>query len=145
MADAAEIADLYVRSRADALPFLRRVHSDEAVRGWIRNAIRVRPEVWVARAAGRIVGFLMLDGEELEQLYLLPGHYRRGIGSSLLAKAKQRSPTRLHLYAFARNTRARAFYEARDFRVTGSSDGSRNEESEPDVRYEWTGTGIRPS
>ena len=37
--DAAEIADLYLASRADALPYLRRVHTDDQVRGWILNVL----------------------------------------------------------------------------------------------------------
>jgi len=52
--DAAVIADLYLASRADALPYLRRVHTDDQVRNWIRNVLlrRVRlglhgwTEVW---------------------------------------------------------------------------------------------------
>ena len=37
--DAAEIADLYLASRVDALPYLRRVHTDDQVRGWILNVL----------------------------------------------------------------------------------------------------------
>jgi hypothetical protein len=35
--DAGEIAALYLASRAQALPYLRRVHSDDEVRGWITH------------------------------------------------------------------------------------------------------------
>ena len=38
--------------------------------------------------------------------------------------------------AFQRNSNARAFYEAQGFRAVGYTDG-RNEENEPDVKYEW--------
>jgi GNAT superfamily N-acetyltransferase len=135
--DAAEIADLYLASRADALPFLRRVHTDDEVRVWVRNVLLTRGETWVARLNRSVVGFVTLIGDDLDQLYLLPGHYRRGIGSLLLAKAKERSPGRLHLFTFQRNERARAFYEAHGFRIVGLNDGSRNGEGEPDVLYEW--------
>jgi ribosomal protein S18 acetylase RimI-like enzyme len=37
-----------------------------------------------------------------------------------------------------RNANARRFYEARGFRQVGESDGSRNEEKEPDALYLWT-------
>lgn len=137
-ADAIEVAELYLASRADALPDLRRVHSDEAVRVWIRTVMLAQGETWIARRDGRILGFVTLDGEELVQLYLRPGEYRRGLGSMLLAKAKDRSPGRLYLFTFERNTRARAFYEAHGFRIVDRSDGSRNEEGEPDIRYAWT-------
>jgi GNAT superfamily N-acetyltransferase len=138
IADAAEIATLYLASRADALPGLRRVHSDEAVRAWIRTVMLTQGETWAARLDRRIVGFMTLVGEDLEQLYLLPGHYRRGIGSMLLAQAKALSSGQLRLFTFRRNERARAFYEAHGFRIVDLNDGSRNEEGEPDVLYEWT-------
>jgi hypothetical protein len=47
------------------------------------------------------------------------------------------SPRRLQLFTFQRNERARAFYEARGFVAIGASDGSGNEEGEPDLLYEW--------
>lgn len=135
--DAGEITALYLASRAEALPYLRRVHSDDEVRGWITHVRLVTGETWVARKARRILGFLCLDGEDLDQLYLLPGQFRRGIGSLLLAKAKERSPERLTLFTFQRNTAARAFYERHGFRLVDLNDGERNEEGEPDGLYEW--------
>jgi ribosomal protein S18 acetylase RimI-like enzyme len=135
--DAAEIAELYLASRADALPFLRGAHTDDEVRDWVRNVLLYRGETWIALLNKSVVGFLALIGDDLDQLYLLPGYYRRAIGSLLLAKAKERSPERLHLFTFQRNERARAFYEAHGFRIVDSNDGSRNEEGEPDVLYEW--------
>jgi GNAT superfamily N-acetyltransferase len=137
VADSAEIAALYLASRSDALPYLRRVHSDDAVRAWIATILLPRETSWVARREGTILGFMTLDGEELDQLYLLPGHYRQGVGSRLLAKAKALSPLRLSLFTFQRNQRARAFYEAHGFQIVEMSDGSGNEEGEPDILYEW--------
>lgn len=135
--DAGEIAALYLASRAEALPYLRRVHSDDEVRGWIAHVRLATGETWVAREAERILGFLCLDGEELDQLYLLPGQFRRDIGSLLLAKARELSPERLTLFTFQRNAAARAFYERHGFRLVDLDDGERNEEGEPDALYEW--------
>ena len=135
--DAGEIAALYLASRAEALPYLRRVHSDDEVRSWITHVRLAAGETWVAREAGRILGFLCLDGEDLDQLYLLPGQFRRGLGSLLLAKARERSPERLTLFTFQRNSAARAFYERHGFRLVDLNDGARNEEGEPDAFYEW--------
>jgi ribosomal protein S18 acetylase RimI-like enzyme len=136
-ADATEIATLYLASRADALPYLQCVHSDESVHNWVRTTMLAQGQTWVVRQDGRILGFMTLDSNILNQLYLQPGQYRRGIGSMLLAKAKALSPGGLRLFTFQRNTRARAFYEARGFRVVDLNDGSRNEEGEPDVLYAW--------
>lgn len=135
--DAEEIAALYLASRAAALPYLRRCHSDEETRDWIATVMLTTGETWVAREAGRILGFVALNGEELDQLYVLPGHLKRGIGSRLLAKAKERSPGRLSLFTFQRNAGARAFYERHGFRLIGLNAGDRNEEGEPDALYAW--------
>ena len=135
--DAAEIAELHLASRADALPTVRVVHDDDDVRTWVRTVMLCHGETWVARENGRILGFVRIDGEDLSHLFLLPGHYRRGIGSALLAKAKALSPARLRLFIFQVNQRARAFYEAHGFRVVDRNDGDRNEEGEPDALYEW--------
>lgn len=137
-ADVAEITDVYLVARNDALPYLPRLHTDEQVRAWVAEIIMRRCRVWLARRGYCVLGFMALDGDELDQLYLRPGHYRQGIGSRLLALAKRESPGRLRLYTFQRNARARAFYEAHGFWVVDINNGSRNEEREPDVQYEWT-------
>jgi len=135
--DAGEITDLYLAARTDALPYLPQLYTGEQVRAWIAGTVMRRCGVWIARRGGRVVGFMALDGDDLDQLYVLPGHYRQGIGSRLLALAKQQSPGRLRLFTFQRNTRARAFYELHGFQAVDLNDGSRNEEREPDMRYEW--------
>jgi GNAT superfamily N-acetyltransferase len=136
--DAEEIANLYLASRADALPYLCRVHTDQEICAWIHHVMLKQGETWVARRNGLIVGFMTLIGDDLDQLYVLPGFYRSGVGLRLLNKAKERSPGRLRLFTFQRNKRARAFYEANGFKSIGVNDGSRNEEGEPDIHFEWT-------
>jgi GNAT superfamily N-acetyltransferase len=135
--DAAEIAELFVASRQDALPYLPRVHSDDETRRWIPDVVMRRSVVWVAELDRRIVGFLSVAGDRIDHLYVRPGYYRQGIGDRLLARAKMMSPSRLQLFTFQRNERARAFYEARGFVAIEASDGSGNEEGEPDLLYEW--------
>ncbi len=142
--DGAAIGALFLASLRDALPYLPRLHSDEETLRWIVDTLLPGSMVWVAESGGRIVGFFALKGEELEQLYIHPEYFRRGVGQQLLAKARELSPERLHLFTFQRNTRARAFYEAHGFMATVFSDGSRNEEHEPDVKYEWTRASVVP-
>lgn len=137
--DFSQITDLYLASRADALPYLNRVHSDEAVRAWIKDTLLRRGVTWLAKEQDTVVGFLSLLDNDIDQLYILPGYYRRGIGSKLLRRAMEESPERLHLYTFQKNTRARAFYEKHGFRAIRFADGSQNEEKEPDILYEWRG------
>jgi hypothetical protein len=51
--------------------------------------------------------------------------------------AKEVRPDGLMLWTFQRNARARQFYEARGFVAAELTDGSRNEEREPDALYRW--------
>ncbi|NED14614.1 GNAT family N-acetyltransferase [Streptomyces sp. SID9124] len=140
--DAGALARLFLDSRAAAMPYLARVHSDEATLAWLTHVVLPGTDVRVAetREGGetRIAGFVALDGTELEHLYIAPGLRRRGIGSLLLEAAKAAGPEGLALYTFQRNVAARAFYERHGFTAVAFDDGSRNEEKEPDVRYRWS-------
>jgi GNAT superfamily N-acetyltransferase len=122
--DADEIARIFMASRRDALPYLPELHTDEDTHDFF--------------AKGTILGFVAVKPGWVDHLYLRPGHYRRGIGSLLLAKAKSLQPGGLTLWAFQKNTRARAFYESHGFKPIEFTDGAANEENEPDVRYGWS-------
>lgn len=136
-ADAPEVAEVFIASQADALPFLAKLHTKDETRNFIANQVFAQSNVWVALEGRRIVGMMALTDTHIDHIYLLPGHYRRGIGTMLLDKAKQLSPAKLTLYAFAVNERARAFYERHGFTAVEFSDGAANEAKEPDVLYEW--------
>jgi hypothetical protein len=43
----------------------------------------------------------------------------------------------LQLWTFQRNEQTRRFYEARGFTLVRETDGSTNEEKEPDALYRW--------
>jgi GNAT superfamily N-acetyltransferase len=95
-------------------------------------------ETWVAEeGGGRVVGLMVLDGGELAQLYLEPGVRGCGIGDRFVALAKELRPRGLQLWTFQVNGPARRFYERHGFVAAEFTDGSRNEEREPDVRYVW--------
>lgn len=81
--------------------FLDRVLPDHAVR--------------LALLDGRLVGFVAASAESIAQLYVRVGWQRRGIGTRLLAWAKEQSTGSLWLYTFARNQGARAFYARQGF------------------------------
>lgn len=138
LADAGEIGDLYVASRAAALPFLHEVHSPEEMRTWIRDVLLPRGTTWVARYGDRICGFMTLDDDEIDQLYLHPDMRRRGIGTGLITHAKAKRPRGLKLVTFQENNAARAFYEAHGFVPVAFGNGSGNAEGAPDVFYKWT-------
>ncbi|MBI1212003.1 MAG: GNAT family N-acetyltransferase [Alphaproteobacteria bacterium] len=138
-ADEPVIASIFLASRRDALPYLPELHSDADTLDHFTNEVPARCSVWLAEEDAHGIGFMAWNAEtaHLDHLYLLPGYYRRGIGTMLLEKAKALSKGKVQLYAFQRNARARAFYERHGFKAIWFGDGSENEENEPDVLYEW--------
>ena len=136
-ADAPAIAELFLASRREALPFLPELHTDAETHDWVASHLLATHEVAVAEVDGRVTGFAALEAGVLAHLYVDPEHQGSGVGSDLLAWAKRRRPDGLELWTFQRNEAARRFYERRGFREVELTDGSRNEEREPDVRYAW--------
>jgi ribosomal protein S18 acetylase RimI-like enzyme len=135
--DAPAIATIHLTSRRRAMPYLRRPHTDDETRDFFAQVVGDRRQAWwVVRHRGQVVGYMLIDGENLDHLYVSPSCQGRGFGSALLDWAKALSPGRLVLWTFQPNARARSFYEARGFRSIGQTDGE-NEEGEPDVHYEW--------
>lgn len=138
-ADAAAVAEVWLRSYSAALPTVQRAHTDDEVREWFRTVVVPGPrlETWVAVADGRVVGLLVLSDDDLEQLYLDPDFRGRGLGDRLVELAKRLRPRGLQLWTFQVNGPARRFYQRHGFEVAELTDGRDNEEREPDVRYVW--------
>lgn len=133
---AGAIAELYLQCRKAAEPTIPpMVHSDEETRSWVADVVCQDLDVWVA-AGGSLVGLLVLDGTELDQLYVAPGWQGSGVGTALVELAKQKSPSGLELWTFVSNTGAQRFYERHGFVEIGRTDGD-NEEGAPDIRYRW--------
>lgn len=137
--DAAMVADVYLASYRSAYRFAM-AHTDEEVRAWIREVVIPAGDTWVAaRNGGAVVGMMVLDGAQLDQLYIAPRWTGLGIGTRLVELAKRLRPDGLSLYTFQVNHGARRFYERHGFVPVDQTDGSRNEERQPDVRYAWPG------
>ncbi|MFJ9561826.1 GNAT family N-acetyltransferase [Streptomyces fuscichromogenes] len=135
--DAAGVADVWLRSYDAALPTVVRARPDDEVRAYIRDVVVPARETWLAESGGRVVGMMVLAGDLLSQLYLAPEWRGRGIGDRFVALAKERSPRGLTLWTFQVNEPAHRFYERHGFVAVEYTDGSGNEEREPDVRYVW--------
>jgi ribosomal protein S18 acetylase RimI-like enzyme len=133
-ADAPAIADIHLAARGQ---YVVRRHSDDETRGWFASIVGDRPSAWwVARLGARVVGYMLIDGEHLDHLYVHPEAQGQGVGAALLDKARSLSPRRLALVTFQRNAGARTFYEKHGFRPLRFTAGE-NEEGEPDVHYLW--------
>ena len=94
-----------------------------------------RNEVCLAIHANALVGFIAASAESVAQLYVRVGCQRRGIGTQLLAWAKERSIGHLWLFTFARNLGARAFYERNGF--VAIAHGFEPMWQLEDIKYQW--------
>ena len=141
VADADSVAAVYLRSRKELVACAPLVHSDDAVRDWIRRHLLPAGRTTVAVVDGLVVGLLAVaqatDCSWIEQLYLLPAWVGQGIGSRLLDLARSELPPPIRLYTFQCSQRARCFYERHGFKAIAYGDGSGNEEACPDILYEW--------
>src|SRR5262245_12519974 len=111
-ADAHAAAEVWLRSRHAAVPVVPApVHTDEEVRHHFETVVGPTRETWLAVAGDAVVAVMVLDGDEVDQLYVDPGWQRRGVGSALLRLAQARRPGGLGLWTFQSNHPARRFYE----------------------------------
>jgi GNAT superfamily N-acetyltransferase len=69
----------------------------------------------VAEVDGELAGFIMVVGDEVEQVYVAPAHQGRGVAGVLLDEAERQVAAGGHRVAWLAvvtgNRRARAFYE----------------------------------
>ena len=137
VADAPEVATVYIASRRGAVAYLPTVGTDAEIRTFVIDRMVPEQETWIAEADGQIVAVMVLDSDTVDQLYVSPATQRRGVGDRLLAHAKQLRPAGLRLHTFQKNTPARRFYEHRGFVAKELTDGATNMEHEPDILYEW--------
>jgi len=93
-------------------------------------------QIWVVESQNYPVGFMAMNNDFVDQLYIDPDYQRRGIGRSLLNLARERSPDHVWLYTLQVNVSAREFYEKHGF-VAEKFGVSPPPESEPDVEYHW--------
>ena len=116
------------------------MHTDDEVREFFASVVLPTRDVWVAEADGALVGVLVLEGDWVDHLYIVPEWTGHGLGARFLDLAKQERPAGLQLWAFQSNERALRFYERHGFVAMETTDGD-NEEGEPDVRYVWNVAG----
>ena len=93
-------------------------------------------QMWVYELDGVPVGFLGMQDDYIDRLYVNPLYHRRGIGQALLDHARALSPNHLWLHTDQANTMSRPFYEKNGFIATKFG-VTPPPTSEPDVEYHW--------
>jgi GNAT superfamily N-acetyltransferase len=138
-----ELAEMDIAARIHrtafdhALPSLAGLHTPDEDRWFFRERVYSACEVWGAFDGGAMTGIIAARGGWIDQLYVLPQAQRCGVGTELLQVAQARFDP-LQLWTFQTNALARRFYQSRGFALVEQTDGSRNEEQEPDALYRWT-------
>ena len=135
--DADTVASIHLASRREA-PMPAPVHTDDAVRYWLGGRLQ-SDEVWLAEVDGRPAGYARVTPGWLDDLYVAPAYAGRGVGSALLEVVEAQHPHGFCLWVFEMNLPARSFYTARGLVELEHTDGSGNEEREPDVKMAWPG------
>jgi len=130
------VAAVHRASFDDRLPWLAGLHTPEEDRAYFGSVVFDECELWGTFNDATLTGFIAFRDGWIDQLYVLPTYQGQGLGSALLEVAQERC-SELNLWTFQRNAIARRFYERRDFVEAELTDGSRNEEREPDIRYIW--------
>ena len=140
--DTPAVVAVFQAARADALPYLPIIHSSEEDQAFFGSLVD-RGLVTVAELDGAVAGFLALNDDWVDHLYIAPAAQGQGLGGALL-KAAQAQRDRLQLWVFQRNTNAIAFYEHHGFAIAERTDGAGNEERTPDARMAWVRPGTAP-
>ena len=110
------------------------VHTPDEDLAFVSGIVLPRQRVTMAEVGENIVGFIAIDGEWVEQLYIDPDWTGQGLGSRLLEQATA-GMRNVKLHCFQANSGARRFYERHGFMAEEFGDGSTNEERLPDIRY----------
>jgi GNAT superfamily N-acetyltransferase len=133
--DAFEAATVFSAS-LKSMAFFPKLHTDLEDRDFVRGFIETA-ETWIALNDGRVIGLACLEDDWLSHLYVDPFWHDCGVGTALLQRVKTQRPNGFQFWAFQANSGARRFYERHGCTAAEFTDGSRNEEKLPDVRYVW--------
>ncbi len=138
--DADTLADLFLSARAAAYPAMpRSIHTPEETHVWFRQLLESGRETWVAEREGDAVGYIVLDPEWLDSIYVRSDLTGAGIGTVLLDLAKSLRPDGFGLWVFESNEDAQRFYRRHGLVEIRRTDGADNEEREPDIELAWLG------
>lgn len=101
----------------------------------LRENTLVNSQVWTAKANESIVGFLALEKNFIDQLYIQKEFQTIGLGSFWVNESKRIYSDFLELYTFACNEKAISFYEKHNFKIVEK--GVAPDEKMPDVKMRW--------
>ena len=124
--------DVYVKTYPQ---FDTKFFESERFRAILREYTLPDSQVWTAKINGEIIGFVALQQNVVDQLYIHENFQSKGLGGFWVEQAKTIYPEFLELYTFASNEKAIAFYEKHSFQIIER--GIAPDEKMPDVKMRW--------
>ncbi len=110
--DCERVMEIWLSANLEAHSFIRAEYWKEC---YSRTAEAIgNAEVYVAEDNGRIVGFIGLDGDNIEGIFVEGCFRSRGVGTALIDFVKQRR-SKLTLCVYEKNHRAAEFYKREGF------------------------------
>lgn len=131
--DLDRVLEIWLASNTQAHDFIPRAYWEgqlEAVRALLPQADIT---VWQAES-GEVQGFIGLNGDFIEGLFVWPAAQGRGIGRALLDRARE-GRARLTLHVYQKNTRAAAFYTRAGF--SAMEEGLDDATGEAELTMAW--------
>ena len=132
--DAAEISQI-LEDWAEATSWLPTVDSaiERADYGrWLLE----HTQVTILRYNSQFVGFLALEGNIVQSLYIKAAFQRLGFGQAAINYAQEQY-NELKLWVFQANTDAQKFYQKLGFEALETTNGQDNDYGLPDIFYLW--------
>ena len=136
--DFGPLVALWRASKRRAFPYVKaqQRHTLENDEDYFRDAVLPVADVWVAHKGGILLGFMALEGDLIDLLFVAVDAQGQGVGTALMNMAKELFPNRLRAYTFQRNETARSFFAVQGFAEIGFG-VSPPPEDEPDVELLW--------
>lgn len=137
--DVSQVVALWHASKREAFAYVavQQAYTLDDDREYFEGSVIERCQIWVAESEAKIVGFLALEGDLIDLLFVKPGWQKQGVGTALLTVAREQRPAGLRAYTFQKNIAGRSFFEKHGFEIVRAG-LSPAPENEPDFEYVWS-------
>lgn len=116
--DIADVMQIWKKENIKAHNFIQKEYWENNY-NYVKEVLP-KAEIYVYVIKEKIVGFIGLNKEYIEGIFVDENNQYRGIGTSLLNKAKE-SRNNLKLNVYKKNTNAISFYKKNGFTITGEN------------------------
>ena len=116
--DIADVMQIWKKENIKAHNFIQKEYWENNY-NYVKEVLP-KAEIYVYVIKEKIVGFIGLNKEYIEGIFVDENNQYRGIGTSLLNKAKE-SRNNLKLNVYKKNTNAISFYKKNGFAITGEN------------------------